>query len=174
MSLILPSPAFSDVKRPPRPEDDKNVFIGDEPVYDPRLAITQAIDVMKIDPPRPALNYVLLAQYVPPDFDYKRAGTAADGRPMWRKMFRAEQTQRNAIYDGLVGLVLDKGPDCYTYPEGDPGRGRAPEIGEWWMFAFYQTQDSRFRMGGLASGLVMAMVKDSDLRARISDPAAVL
>lgn len=133
--------------------------------YDPRQDIYDSIAAKGIVMPVPMLNFILVCQYIPPDFKVLPGG---------QRIHIPAQTQQNAEYDGLVGLVLAKGPDCFAYDDPAEDERFNVRVGDWCLFGYYETQASRFKMRSIGTGKTFGMIKDRDIRGKIADPTEIM
>lgn len=110
------------------------------------------------DVPRPDGPHVLLKLHVPEEMH-----KTADGQESG--IIIPESVREETIYNKIVGLVLDIGPDCY---QGERFKNwQRCAVGDWVLFR--PNEGTRFNY----KGVPLRFVYEERLYCRIQDPSAV-
>lgn len=116
-----------------------------------------------IDPedcPTPVGNNVLIALYT-----RSKEKDLGDGK----KLFFADRTIDDDVYQGMIGLVVALGHDAYLSDANRTFGHAWCKRGDWVQFPLYEAQPRRFKF----HGLTLAYIQDADVMGVVQDPRTV-
>lgn len=117
----------------------------------------------KIDPedcPKPSGNNILLCIYQRSKVKDLGGGKA---------FHFADQTVKEDIFQGTVGLVLAVGPDAYKSDRNRTFWEPWCQRGDWVLYPLYESQPRRIMFNGLA----LCMMQDTDVVGTTEDPRSI-
>ena len=119
---------------------------------DPKKAIWDALDGA-IDKINPFGSWVLVGTYIAPE----KIGS----------IFIPDKSKDEDLYQGIVGLVLKKGPQAFQDDAQNVFRGEAVEVNQWVLFRFSSAWE--FHLNGVS----VRFVPDIEIKGTIEHPELV-